>query len=137
MSSNKELYTILGVDPSATDAEIRSAYEHLIADTPEGTPAHNRITEAYRILSDMDSRAAYDVTGKVRSGIKRKRCSSDSGKIEKARYALNTLFLAGAAITTVLFILQWSGALGTVPFYIACGISMLLKIAEYILRLIP
>lgn len=137
MSSNKELYTVLGVDPSASDAEIKSAYEHLIADNPEGTPMYAHITEAYKVLSDMDSRAAYDVTGKVRSGIKRKRSTSDSGKIEKARYALNTLFLAGAAITTVLFILQWSGALGTVPFYIACGISMLLKIAEYILRLIP
>lgn len=137
MASNKELYTVLGVDPSATDAEIKSAFERLEAENPEGTPLHSRIVEAYSILSDMDSRAAYDITGKVRkSGVRRHRSGHEDGK-EKARYTLNTLFLAGAAITTVLFILQISGVMGTTPFYIACGISILLKIAEYILRLVP
>lgn len=137
MSAGKELYTVLGVDPSASDAEIKSAYEHLIAQNPEGTPLHSRIAEAYSVLSDMDSRAAYDVTGKIRkNGIRKHRDGSSSGT-EKVRYNLNTLFLAGAAVTTVLFILQFSGAIGSLPFYIACGISLLIKIAEYILRLIP
>ena len=40
MASNKELYTILGVDETASDAEIRSAYEHLISENPEGTARH-------------------------------------------------------------------------------------------------
>ena len=137
MSAGKELYTVLGVDPSASDAEIKSAYEHLIAQNPEGTPLHSRIVEAYSVLSDMDSRAAYDVTGKIRkNGIRKHRNGSANGT-EKVRYNLNTLFLAGAAVTTVLFILQFSGAIGSLPFYIACGISLLIKIAEYILRLIP
>ena len=137
MASNKELYDILGVDQSASDAEIKAAYDRLIADNPEGSPLYPRIVEAYTILSDMDSRAAYDVTGKVRkSGVRRHRNDNSSGT-EKARYALNTLFLAGAAVTTILFILQLSGAIGTLPFYIACGISLLIKIAEYILRLVP
>ncbi|MCQ2069487.1 MAG: DnaJ domain-containing protein [Bacteroidaceae bacterium] len=137
MASNKELYKILGVDPSASDAEIKSAYERLIADNPEGSPLYPRISEAYSILSDMDSRAAYDITGKVgKSGIRKHR-DAGSGKVDKVRYSLNTLFLAGAVVTTVLFILHMSGAIGSLPFYIACGISLLIKIAEYILRLVP
>ena len=108
MAANKELYTVLGVDPSATDAEIKSAFERLEAENPEGTPLHPRIVEAYTVLSDMDSRAAYDITGKVRKNGVRKHTSGHEDGKEKARYTLNTLFLAGAAITTVLFILQIS-----------------------------
>ena len=135
MSSKNELYTILGVDRTASDAEIRSAYDKLIADNPEGTPMHDRIVQAYTILSDLESRAQYDITGKTR--IKHVHRTGHADGLEKARYSLNTLFLAGAAVTTVLFILQISGALSTLPFYIACGISLLIKIAEYLLRLIP
>ena len=127
----------MGVDASASDAEIKSAYDHLIAQNPEGTPLHSRIVEAYNVLSDMDSRAAYDITGKIsKSGVRRHRDRS-ARDTAKVRYNLNTLFLAGAAVTTVLFILQFSGAIGSLPFYIACGVSLLIKIAEYILRLIP
>lgn len=137
MASHKELYDILGVDPSASDAEIKSAYEHLIAQNPEGTPLHSRIAQAYNVLSDMDSRATYDITGKIsKNGVRRHR-DRKPRDTEKIRYNLNTLFLAGAAVTTILFILQLSGAIGSLPFYIACGVSMLIKIAEYILRLIP
>lgn len=134
MSSNKELYTILGVDRTASDEEIRSAYEKLISETPENTPDHDRIVQAYTVLSNIEKRARYDITGKVR--LKRSRNRSGSKGLERTRYALNTLFLAGAAVTTVLFILQMSGALSTTPFYVACGISLLVKISEYILRLI-
>jgi DnaJ-class molecular chaperone len=106
MSSNKELYTILGVDRTASDEEIRSAYEKLISETPENTPDHDRIVQAYTVLSDIEKRARYDITGKVR--LKRSRNRSGSKGLERTRYALNTLFLAGAAVTTVLFILQMS-----------------------------
>lgn len=134
--ASKELYTILGVEETASDSQIREAYERLIGQNPEGTPMHSRIVQAYTVLSDMDKRAAYDITGKIRTA--RRRTSSNShDKIEKARYALNTLFLAGAAVTTVLFILQFSGSLSSTPFYWACGVSLLIKISEYILRLIP
>ena len=137
MASHKELYDVLGVDASASDAEIKSAYNRLITLNPEGTPLHSRIVEAYNVLSDMDSRAAYDITGKIsKSGVRRHRDRS-ARDTAKVRYNLNTLFLAGAAVTTILFILQFSGAIGSLPFYIACGVSLLIKIAEYILRLIP
>lgn len=137
MASNKELYNILGIDQSASEAEIQSAYEHLIADNPEGTPMHDSIVQAYKVLSDMDSRALYDVTGKVNKSGKHMHRSGQTDRKEKARYTLNTLFLAGAAVTTVFFILQWSGAVSTAPFYWACGISLLIKISEFILRIIP
>lgn len=137
MSSNQELYNILGVDPSASDVQIRSAYERLVADNPEGTPMHERIVQAYTVLSDIESRALYDVKGKVGKSVKRVRRTDQTDRRQKARYTLNTLFLAGAAVTTVLFILQWSGAIGSGPFYWACSISMLIKISEFILRLIP
>ncbi len=137
MSSNQELYNILGVAPSASDVQIRSAYERLVADNPEGTPMHERIVQAYTVLSDIESRALYDVKGKIGKRVKRVRRSEQTDRRQKARYTLNTLFLAGAAVTTVLFILQWSGAIGSGPFYWACGISMLIKISEFILRLIP
>lgn len=137
MASNSELYNILGVDQSASDAQIRSAYERMVAEHPEGTPMHERIVQAYDVLSDMERRALYDVTGKYGKSRKRIRRTVQTDRKQKVRYTLNTLFLAGAAVTTVLFILQWSGAIGTAPFYWACSISMLIKISEFIVRLIP
>ena len=137
MASNSELYNILGVDQSASDAQIRSAYERMVAEHPEGTPMHERIVQAYDVLSDMERRALYDVTGKYGKSRKRIRRTVQTDRKQKVRYTLNTLFLAGAAVTTVLFILQWSGAIGTAPFYWACSISMLIKISEFIVRLTP
>ena len=137
MTVHRELYDVLGVEPSASDAEIKAAFDRLAADNPEGSDMHSRIVQAYTVLSDMDSRAAYDITGKVAKGGVRRHRSADPGRKERIRYGLNTLFLAGAAVTTVLFILQMIGSIGTLPFYIACGVSLLIKIAEYIIRLIP
>lgn len=136
MAASKELYAILGVSESASDQEIRNAYAKLSEQFPEGTPEHASILRAYTVLSDLESRARYDITGKV-SGQGRQKKRSVIGGTDKARTILNTLFLAGAVVTTVLFMLQWGGSIGKSPFYWACGISMLLKVIEYILRLIP
>ena len=140
--ADKKLYSVLEIDETASQAEIQSAYERLIKENPEGSPRYSQILQAYTVLSDMDSRAEYDITGKIAKGGSHKHRVRDKiddlrNRQEKARYILNTLFLAGAAVTTILFILQWSGSLGTTPFYWACGTSLLIKIAEYILRLIP
>ena len=137
MAASKELYTILGVDETASDAEIRSAYEHLIANNPQGTPRYDEIVMAYTVLSDMDKRAMYDVTGKIGKGIKRTRRPSQGSRREKIRFTLNTVFLVGAVITFICFIMNWSGVWSNTPFYWTCGISMGIKVAEYILRLIP
>lgn len=137
MASTKELYKILGVDESASDTEIKSAYEHLVARNPEGTPMYDSIVQAYKVLSDMDSRAMYDVTGKVRNGGRIRTHSGHGDNIQKARNVLNTVFLAGAAVTTICFIMHWAGNWSAVPFYCTCGVSLLIKISEYILRLIP
>lgn len=134
MSRQKELYSILGLDDSASDKDIQEAYDRLIKTCPESDPEHALIVQAYTILSDIDKRAVYDITGRTSSKVRR--TGNRNSGTEKARYILNTLFLAGAAVTTVLFILQWCG-FSTTPFYWACGISIVIKMAEFILRLIP
>ena len=137
MASTKELYTVLGVDETASDAEIKSAYERLIAENPEGSPKFASISQAYAVLSDMDRRAAYDVTGKYKAVRRHRTSPEDGSRILKVRSTLNSLFLAGAAVTTVCFIMHWGGSWSAVPFYWTCGVSLLLKVAEYILRLVP
>lgn len=136
MSANRDLYSVLGLDSSCSDQDIRDAYARLKEQAEPGAVPAAELDRAFDVLGDIDRRARYDITGKtsVKSGLRRKR--GGNARIEKVRYTLNTLFLAGAAITTVLFILQWCGA-GTTPFYWACGISIVIKLAEYILRLIP
>ena len=136
MAKEKDLYRILGLDESATDAQITDAYKKLSGNLADGSSDRQRLDYAYSILSDIEKRARYDITGKASIKTARKRRTSQPGRRDKVRQTLNTLFLAGAAVTTVLFIMQYCGT-GTTPFYIACGISLLLKLTEYLLRLIP
>lgn len=135
MADNKKLYQRLGVDPSASQQEIESAYNHLIGKYSQSDPEYSQLVQAYTVLSDIEKRALYDVTGKVK-GRRIRMNAINRDKKEKIRYTLNTLFLAGAAVTTVLFILQWSG-MSTTPFYCACIVSILIKLSEYLIRLLP
>jgi DnaJ-class molecular chaperone len=135
MPKDLKLYQILNVDATAADAEITAAYNRLIAEHPESDPRHEEIVHAYSVLSDVERRAKYDVTGKT-TRIRRSRKTASGTKLEKVRFVLNTVFLACAAVTVVLFLLQFGGY-SAKPFYWACGISMTIKVAEYILRLIP
>ena len=62
-----DLYKRLGVAPKSTQKEIRSAYRRRarafhpdVSKSPETADDFAKITEAYRILSDPERRAAYD-----------------------------------------------------------------------------
>lgn len=72
MVADTAYYDALGVQPTATDIEIKKAYRKLaIIHHPDKNPndptAHDKfqvIGEAYQVLSDKDLRAAYDKYGK-------------------------------------------------------------------------
>jgi len=72
MVADTAYYDTLGVQPTATELEIKKAYRKLaIVHHPDKNPndptAHEKfqaIGEAYQVLSDKDLRAAYDKFGK-------------------------------------------------------------------------
>ena len=65
------LYSLLGVDKTATNAEIKKAYRRLVfvyhpdknKTDPDAGSKFANITRAYKILSNPDSRRIYDETG--------------------------------------------------------------------------
>jgi len=72
MSQKRDYYEILGVERSASDAELKSAYRKLAmqyhpdrnpGNHEEATEKFKEITEAYGVLADADKRAAYDRYG--------------------------------------------------------------------------
>jgi DnaJ-class molecular chaperone len=62
----RNLYVVLGIPPDATPDMIRSAYRTRVKEYhpdrvgPERTPQFRELTEAYRVLSDPDSRIVYN-----------------------------------------------------------------------------
>jgi curved DNA-binding protein CbpA len=68
-------YDALGVKPEATELEIKKAYRKLAITThpdknPDDATAHERfqaVGEAYQVLSNKDTRAAYDKYGKEKA----------------------------------------------------------------------
>lgn len=80
-------------------------------------------------------RAYYDVHGRIPAKkVHEKKSATDDRQILKVRKTLNSIFLLGAVVSLVFFVLQYAGC-SVMPFYLACGTSMLIKIAEYVLRL--
>lgn len=71
MAQKRDYYEVLGVSRDASDAEIKSAYRRLARDHhPDANPgdpgAEDRmkeLTEAYEVLSNAESRRAYDAYG--------------------------------------------------------------------------
>ncbi|GAC1371631.1 MAG: hypothetical protein NVSMB39_5570 [Candidatus Saccharimonadales bacterium] len=64
MASRGSLYHILGVEPSATAADIKLAYRAAAKRAPPdaggSAAAMAKVNEAYQILGDSESRRAYD-----------------------------------------------------------------------------
>jgi molecular chaperone DnaJ len=73
MNGKPDYYEILGVDPSASQEEIKRAYRSLARrchpdvnqNDPEATERFKAATEAYEILSDPQRRSQYDFFGRA------------------------------------------------------------------------
>ena len=66
----KDYYAVLGVEPSAGDAEIKTAYRRLarkyhpdVSKDPDAEARFKELGEAYEVLKDPEKRALYDRMG--------------------------------------------------------------------------
>lgn len=135
MAKNRVLYDRLGIDENATDTQIREAYDKAIAACPPSSALYTEIEEAYAVLGNIEKRAKYDITGEYsRKRGSRNRASLDS--IGKARKILNTIFMIGAVATILLYFMKTEDHFSSAFFIVGIS-SLVIKIVEFILRLLP
>lgn len=70
MAAKRDYYEVLGVQRSASEAEIKKAFRSLareyhpdVSDLPDAAEKFKEINEAYAVLSDQEKRTAYDRFG--------------------------------------------------------------------------
>lgn len=75
MSATRDYYEVLGINRSASEDEIRSAYRQLarkyhpdVNDSPEAATRFAEIGQAYEVLSDSEKRQNYDRFGHTGGG---------------------------------------------------------------------
>ena len=94
----KNYYSILGVTPDSTDAEIKSAYRKLARKfhpdvNPYGTAQFKDITEAYEVLSDAKKRMQYDtLNGFFKSSKKTEEKQHTSSEQAQSEYKKQSSF---------------------------------------------
>jgi molecular chaperone DnaJ len=74
MATERDLYSVLGLERNASDAEIKKAFRRLaqqwhpdVNQDPTAAARFKEVNEAYQVLSDPQRRQAYDMFG--RAGI--------------------------------------------------------------------
>lgn len=85
-------YDILGVQPTATEVELKKAYRKQAiklhpdknANDPDAAKKFQELGEAYGILKDADKRAIYDELGK--DGMEEKKVSNDAADIDPTEF---------------------------------------------------
>jgi molecular chaperone DnaJ len=76
MATERDYYTVLGVQRGAPDAEIKRAFRRLaqqwhpdVNTDPSAPDRFKEINEAYQVLSDPSRRLAYDLFGRAGVGV--------------------------------------------------------------------
>src|SRR5665647_2178011 len=85
----KDYYKILGVDPKATESEIKTAFRkaarkyhpdlHIKSEKAEAEEKFKEINEAYAVLGDKEKRSQYDLLGTNTQNGKQWQPSPDRG----------------------------------------------------------
>lgn len=89
-----DLYKLLGINRTATQSEIKSAYRRLarkyhpdVNPDPSAARKFARLTEAYHVLSDPQRRALYDLNGTTQiKGPSSQRSANYARAVRKAYY---------------------------------------------------
>ena len=96
MTPSSNCYELLGVSPSANNAELRKAFRQLSKrlhpDTTslprdEATRQFQDVCEAYDLLSDPVLRANYDLTIERENNLTNQKIDSNSTKVEPVQFS--------------------------------------------------
>ena len=109
----KDYYKILGVDRSASEADIKKAFRKLahkyhpdVSKEKDAEAKFKDVNEAYQTLSDPEKKAAYDQLGQRREGSSLNR-RPDGAVSAALRTVLKALTLAEADLILLICSLTW------------------------------